>query len=125
MHVQPSKAISFSWPSVFDWCAPATTGWTAPNESAHQACVDMATQWQAFVGRRFNEDLHLLQELSAAKVPEEVWNAWVRFWQKAAENYGSEYSVISKLAAGSLRYGNGVSAAGSHAPTRAVQSKAA
>jgi hypothetical protein len=54
------------------------------------------------VGRRVNEDFHLLQELSAAKAPSEIWNAWARFWQKAVEDYGAECACMAKLAAGLL-----------------------
>jgi len=57
---------------------------------------------QCFTGRRLEKDLHLLQELTSSKAPDEVWNAWARFWQTAAEDYGIEYSTIAKLAASSI-----------------------
>jgi len=128
MRVQPaiakdSRSLASFWPSVSDWCTPAMS-WSAANESAHRAWVDLAAEWQTFVGRRLNEDLHLFQELSAAKAPEEVWNAWSRFWQKAAGDYGAEYSAIAKLAACFTPHGVGADTA-SHAPTGATQPKAA
>jgi hypothetical protein len=130
MSVQPSntkdsKTLPLSWQSLSDWWAPAMTGCATANDRAHRACKDMAVEWQAFVGRRFDEDVHLLQELSAAKAPDEVWSAWSRFWQKAAEDYGAEYSAIAKLAADFVPHGIGAGAAGSNGSTRATQSKAA
>ena len=82
--------------------SPAREAMEAANEKMHQACIDLSAEWQAFVGRRVNEDFHLLQELSAAKAPSEIWNAWARFWQKAVEDYGAECACMAKLAAGLL-----------------------
>ena len=57
-------------------------------------------QWQAFLGRRVNQDLRLFQELCAAKSPDDVLRAWSLFWQQAAADYGEEYSAMAKLASG-------------------------
>jgi len=46
--------------------------------------------------------MHLPHDLISAKAPVEVWNAWFRFWQTAAEEYGAEYSTIAKLTASSI-----------------------
>lgn len=92
--------IASPWPSVADWWTPAVTGCAAANSKLHGSFLGMSAEWQSFVGRRISEDFHLLQELSTAKAPDEVWNAWSRFWQKAAVDYGREYSVIAKFAAG-------------------------
>jgi hypothetical protein len=100
------------------------TSWAAANESAHRACVDLTAEWQGFVGRRLNEDLHLFQELSAAKAPQEAWNTWSRFWQKATGDYGAEYAAIAKIAACFIPHGIGADTA-SQSPTRTTQAKAA
>ena len=92
--------IASPWPSIADWGTPAVTGCGTANSKLQGSFVGMSTEWQSFVGRRLSEDFHLLQELSTAKAPDQVWNAWSRYWQKAAEDYGREYSVIAKLAAG-------------------------
>ena len=120
-----AKRLAFSWPPLSEWWTPATTGWAVTNESAHRACVGIAAEWQAFVGRRFNEDSHLLRELFAAKAPDEAWNAWSRFWQKAADDYSAEYFAIAKLAVGFIPDGVGMDVATTNAPARATQSKAA
>ena len=72
----------------------------AQKPNLHQSYLDFSVEWQTFVGRRLSEDFHLLQELSVAKAPNQVWTAWSRFWQKAGEDYGREYSIMAKLAAG-------------------------
>jgi hypothetical protein len=92
--------ITTPWPSASDWWAPAITGCTVTNNKLRQSCLDFSVEWQTFVGRRISEDFHLLQELAAAKAPVQIWSAWSTFWQKAAQEYGTEYSVMAKLAAG-------------------------
>jgi Phasin protein len=104
MRAQPStsedpQTSAGPWPSQPGWWTHATMGWVAANESAHRACVEIAAECQTFAGRRLEKDVHLLQDLISAKAPAEVWNAWSRFWQTAAEDYGAEYSTIAKLAA--------------------------
>jgi hypothetical protein len=95
-----TRTIATPWPSVSDWWTPAISGCAAANGKLHQPYLDFSVEWQTFVGRRFSEDFHLLQELSAAKAPDQVWNAWSRFWRETAEDYGREYSIMAKLAAG-------------------------
>src|SRR5262244_2962177 len=43
-----------------------------------------------------------LASAAAPQAPDEVWNAWSRFWQTAAEHYGTEYATIAKFAASSI-----------------------
>jgi hypothetical protein len=90
------------WPSHPDWWSHATTDGIAANECAHRACVAIAAQTQTFAGRRLETDTHVLQELTSAKAPVEVWNARYRFWQRATEDYGAEWSMLAKLIAGSI-----------------------
>jgi len=116
--------FAFSWPTLSHCCTLAMTSGAAASESAHRACVDLAAEWQGFIGRRLDEDLHLFQELSAAKAPEEVWNAWSRFWEKATWDYAVEYAAIAKFAAGFIPHGIGADTA-SWSPTRTTQAKAA
>jgi len=79
------------WQSFSDW-------WT-PNSKAHQTCIDLSVEWQAFIGRRINQDLHLFRELCAAGSPNDALHAWSVFWRQAVLDYGEEYSAIAKLAA--------------------------
>jgi Phasin protein len=107
MRAQPStsadaETFAALWPSQPDWWTHAATGCVAAHESAYRVCVQIAAQCQAFSGRRLQKDLHLLPEISSVKDPDEVWNAWSRFWQTAAEDFGAEYSTIAKLTASSM-----------------------
>ena len=100
-NMKDTGTIATPWPVASDW-APAMTGCAAANGRLHQSCLDLSVEWQTFVSRRLAADFRLRQELSAAKVPEQVWIAWSTFWQQAAGDYGREYSVMAKLAAGFL-----------------------
>jgi hypothetical protein len=127
MCVQPSdhkesETIASSHPWFSDWWTPAISA--AVNNKAYQVCTDLSVEWQAFVGRRIKEDLHLLQKLSAARASDDVWNAWSRFWWKVVEDYGTEYCAIARLAAGFVPEGIGANATGEAQP-RPPQAKAA
>ena len=90
--------------SIPDWWTPAIRTWSAANTNLHKTCVDLSIEWQAFVGRRLNEDFGLLQKISSAKGPDDFWNACSRFWQKVAEDYATECSVMARLTAGFLAH---------------------
>jgi hypothetical protein len=59
--------------------------------------IEMSDESQAFMSRRVKEALHLWQRLAGAKTPEAMWSAYMGFWQKAAEDYWSEYVTFTKL----------------------------
>jgi hypothetical protein len=59
--------------------------------------LDITGEWQAFVGRRVQEDLRLWEELAGAKAPAELWSAYTKFWQTAVEDYRHEYLTLSNL----------------------------
>jgi hypothetical protein len=97
-----TASIATPWPLGADWWVPAMSGCAAANGNLHQSYLDLSVEWQSFLAHRISEDFHLMQELSAAKAPDQVWNAWSTFWQKSAGDYGREYSIMAKLAAGFL-----------------------
>ncbi|NJO33959.1 MAG: hypothetical protein HC869_13270 [Rhodospirillales bacterium] len=70
---------------------------SAYNAKLHETFLALSNEWQAFVGQRVKEDMHVLQRIAGAKSPEQVWTVCSKFWQKAAEDYAREYSVIIKL----------------------------
>ena len=80
-----------SWQPNMGW-------WTTANNSF----VSISTEWQAFVGRRVKENLHLWQELAGAKTPQAIWAAYSDFWQKAVEDYWNEYASFTKSSGTSL-----------------------
>ncbi len=70
------------------------------NGQAQDGFAILLAEWQNFLARRFREDLVLAQRLAGYTTPDQIWIAYAEFWQKAAEDYGSEYAKISKLMAG-------------------------
>ena len=51
--------------------------------------------------RRIKE---VAQRLANAREPDAVWNAYARFWQKAANDYAHEYGITAKLT-GDISFG--------------------
>ena len=61
------------------------------------ALANLGAEWQEFVSRRMQDDLGLLQQLASPQSPEQAWTAYVKFWQKAAEDYAREFATMSRL----------------------------
>ncbi len=67
------------------------------NPQAQEDFGTIATEWQDFVERRLKEDLALMQRLARGGTPDQILAAYSDFWQKAAEDYGKEFTTMSKL----------------------------
>jgi len=81
-------------------------GWLKiANAQLHHSFVAITGEWQAFVGRRVQEDLRLWEELAGAKAPAELWSAYTKFWQTAVEDYRHEYLTLSNLYAEAVTAG--------------------
>lgn len=89
-HHKPLDQGFVLWPRDWDWFKVA-------NAQLHDGFVAASDEWQAFVSRRVEEDLHLWQELARARAPEALWSAYREFWQKAFEDYWNEYLTLSQL----------------------------
>jgi hypothetical protein len=63
-------------------CACLLPEW---NASAHEGIATLSSEWQDFVGQRMKEDFTLLQRVGASRSPEQLWAAYIVYWQKAAE----------------------------------------
>ena len=93
-------------PNLFLAPALALTMWNpflpgaGSNGQARDGFATLVSEWQNFVARRLREVLVLAQRLARCTSPDQIWIAYAEFWQKAAEDYGSEYVTMSKLAAG-------------------------
>ena len=79
----------------------ALTAWislltAATNAQAIGELGGIAAEWQAFVGRRLNEDVALLQRLTRTTGPDQVIAAYADFWRKAGEDYGNEIATMTK-----------------------------
>jgi len=67
------------------------------NARMYDSFVEVTDEWQAFVGRRVEADLHLWQDRARAKAPEALWSVYGKFWQKAFEDYWNEYLALGQL----------------------------
>lgn len=79
---------------------PFLAGSMGGNAQAHEGFGTIANEWQDFVGRRLKEDFALMQRLAHSATPDQILTAYSDFWQKAAEDYGKEFTTISKLMTG-------------------------
>jgi|SRR5262245_27570333 len=89
-HHKPLDHGFVLWQPDWDWLQVA-------NARLHDGFVATSAEWQAFVSRRVEEDLHLWEELAAAKAPEALWSAYREFWLKAFEDYWNEYLTLGQL----------------------------
>lgn len=99
MRAKAREAKIIALPMGLNWWVPVGTGY---NAKLHESYLALSNEWQAFVGRRVGEDLHLLQQIGTAKSVDQYWDIYTKFWQKAAEDYTHEYAAIAKLAATSV-----------------------
>ena len=76
---------------------PFLAGTMGANAQAHEGIGTVASEWQDFVGRRLKEDFALMQRLSRGGTPDQILAAYSDFWQKAAEDYGKEFTTMSNL----------------------------
>ena len=83
---------------AFDIWAPALACNAEWNSKLHESVATLSSEWQEFVSRRVTDDLSLLQLVGSSQSPEQAWAAYVKFWQKAAEDYSREFATMSKLA---------------------------
>jgi hypothetical protein len=76
---------------------PFLVGALKTNAQAQQALAMVAGEWQAFLAHRLQADMALMQRLAESRTPEQMLAAHAAFWQKAAEDYGKEFTTITKL----------------------------
>jgi membrane protein DedA with SNARE-associated domain len=77
--------------------------WVGPRKGNPQVFAGIgaiAGEWQNFVSGRLREDFAFVRRVAQSRSPEQIWAAYVEFWQRAVEDYGKEYMTIGRLAAG-------------------------
>jgi hypothetical protein len=82
---------------TFDIWEPVFAGSLKANAQIQEAFGMIAGEWQAFVAHRLQEDIDLMQRLAGSRTPEQILAVHAAFWQKAAEDYGKEFTTIGKL----------------------------
>ena len=98
MDTQAQNTTEISSPMGMNWWTPVTAWQTAHSVNLQKTVVTLASEWQAFVGRRMKEDVSLLQQLGAVRSPDQLWKLYATFWQNAAADYAQEYVRLAKLA---------------------------
>jgi hypothetical protein len=109
MRTKIRESEQLPWPAALGWWNPVMGAHAAYNAKLHETFLAVSDEWQTFLGRRIEQDLHLMRQISAAKTPEQMWTISTKFWQKAVEDYTREYGVIAGLVGGGVT--RGVSAA--------------
>jgi hypothetical protein len=82
---------------ALDMGNPFLAGALRGNAQAHGGFGTIASEWQDFVGRRLKEDFAQIQRLAHGSTPDQILAAYSDFWQKAAVDYGEEFTTMSKL----------------------------
>jgi hypothetical protein len=95
-----SASLSVAPALAFAMWNPFLAGVSKCNGEAHEGYAALVGQWQDFVARRLKEDMALAQRLAGCIAPDQIWTAYVDFWQKAAEDYSCECTTMTKLMAG-------------------------
>jgi len=79
---------------------PFLAGSHKEHAQAREGFGTIASEWQGFVATRFQEHMALMQRLMGCRSPNEICNAYTDFWRIAAENYGEEFTALTKLMTG-------------------------
>jgi len=89
---------AFMFPGfTFNVWAPALSFSGEWNAKLGESFANLGSEWQEFVSRRMQDDLSLLQQMGSSQSPEQAWTTYVKFWQKAAEDYAREFATMSRL----------------------------
>jgi hypothetical protein len=83
--------------------SPLLSATIRSNLEVQEGLRTIASQWQAFVGSRLREDFALIQRVAHCSTPSQICGAYAEFWQKAAEDYGKEYTIMGRLVAEATR----------------------
>jgi hypothetical protein len=83
-----------------DMWGPAFAGCAQWNAKLQEGFAALGSEWQEFLSRRMTEDVGVLQVMGHVQSPDQLWGAYVKFWQKAGEDYAREFAVMSQLTTG-------------------------
>jgi hypothetical protein len=79
-----------AWSPILAWTAQS-------NAKLHETFAAISCEWQDFLARRLMEDTDLLRRTGASWSPQQVWEAYASFWQKAVEDYTGEFARVTNL----------------------------
>ena len=92
----------FRAPALGVWSA----SWIGPRKGSAQVYVGIGAivgEWQNFVSGRLREDFAFVRRVAQSRSPDQIWAAYVEFWQRAVADYGKECLTMGRLAAGMTR----------------------
>jgi hypothetical protein len=89
-------------PFLAAW-APNAESLEAWNAGAFHASDEIAQSWLKFVGNRLARDTALPQQVAACRNVNDLFVVYSQFWQQAAKDYFTEYSVIANAACSAMR----------------------
>ena len=69
------------------------------NAQAQECLGNLVSEWQNFVGCRLAEALRLAKRLTQGRTPDQIVSAYAEFWRRAGEDYGKEFTTMTKLMA--------------------------
>ena len=88
-------------------CPPGFTAWNPllgatmnANALAHESFGTLGSEWQAFMGRRLQQNCALIERLIESRSSDQVVSAYRDFWQQVAESYGKELTTFTKIMTG-------------------------
>src|SRR5262245_25594625 len=58
----------------------------------------MGSEWQDFAGRQCHQNFDFMQRLGHNRTPEEILATCTEFWRKTTDDYGKEFTTMTKLA---------------------------
>jgi hypothetical protein len=76
---------------------PAMTSLNLNMNDIAPTLAAMHREWTEFVSRRLAEDLALPQRMAACHRPDEVWQVWGSFLQRAFADYHDELGALARL----------------------------
>lgn len=91
--------VFFGWDPKFvmQTFAPLMGTASEQNGSALTSWLEMNQQWTSFLIHRFQNDLELIQKLSACKDPASVGDTYTAFFKAAQADYQNKFLEMTRL----------------------------
>jgi hypothetical protein len=76
---------------------PALAGTARWNGQVYEGLATLGSEWLDFVTGRLKQNLRLPQQLCSCRSPEEIRDLHAAYWQRAIEDYRTEFAIMAKL----------------------------
>jgi Phasin protein len=71
--------------------------WLDLNARLFHDAAETSKEWLDFIGRRLEQDAEFAASVRMARTPQQFFDAWSRFFQRAARDYRDELSEMGRL----------------------------